>query len=76
MVAVAGGYGVPSRSASGREEIAHALSEAVAAVDGPRLVRVAVASGCGTRSADLTANSRRRRCRGGIAHESLGTMVG
>ena len=43
-VAVASGYGVPSRRADGREELAGALAEALAA-EGPRLVETRVAPG-------------------------------
>ena len=45
LVAIARGYGVPSRAAGDREEITHALREAIAADDGPRLVQVRIASG-------------------------------
>jgi benzoylformate decarboxylase len=45
VAAVANAYGVPSREVSGREELVVALSEAIAAQDGPRLVQVRVASG-------------------------------
>ncbi|HEX6248346.1 MAG TPA: benzoylformate decarboxylase [Nocardioidaceae bacterium] len=45
VVAVANGYGVTSRAVTGREEIRHALGEAISADDGPRLVRVSIASG-------------------------------
>ncbi len=45
VTAVATGYGVLSRAASDREEITQALREAIAAEDGPRLVRVRIASG-------------------------------
>ncbi len=43
--AVARGYGVPSRDASGHDELVEALREAIAAQDGPRLVQARVASG-------------------------------
>jgi benzoylformate decarboxylase len=43
--AVAAAYGMPARDVSGREELAEALREAIAAEDGPRLVQVRVASG-------------------------------
>jgi hypothetical protein len=36
---------MPARDVSGREELASALREAIAADDGPRLVQVRVASG-------------------------------
>ncbi|MBV9798654.1 MAG: benzoylformate decarboxylase [Solirubrobacterales bacterium] len=43
--AVARGYGVPARDVSSREELTHALREAIAADDGPRVVQARVASG-------------------------------
>jgi benzoylformate decarboxylase len=43
--AVAAAYGMPARDVSGREELAGALREAIAAEDGPRLVQARVASG-------------------------------
>ena len=43
--AVARGYGVPSVDANSREELTTALSEAIAADDGPRLVQARVAAG-------------------------------
>ncbi len=45
VAAVASGYGVPSREVQGVEALTDALSEAIAAQDGPRLVQVACASG-------------------------------
>jgi benzoylformate decarboxylase len=45
VAAVANGYGVAARSVRDREELTEALREAIAAVDGPRLVQVHVASG-------------------------------
>jgi thiamine pyrophosphate-dependent acetolactate synthase large subunit-like protein len=36
---------MPARNVSSREQLADALSEAIAAQDGPRLVQVRVASG-------------------------------
>jgi benzoylformate decarboxylase len=45
VAAVAQGYGMPARNVSSREQLADALSEAIAAQDGPRLVQVRVASG-------------------------------
>jgi len=43
--AVAAAYGMPARDVWGREELAGALREAIAAEDGPRLVQARVASG-------------------------------
>ena len=43
--AVARGYGVPSVDANSREELTAALTEAIAADDGPRLVQARVAAG-------------------------------
>ena len=43
--AVARGYGVPSVDANSREELTAALSAAIAADDGPRLVQARVAAG-------------------------------
>ena len=43
--AVARGYGVPSVDANSREELTAALSEAIAADDGPQLVQARVAAG-------------------------------
>jgi benzoylformate decarboxylase len=43
--AVARGYGVPSLDANSREELTVALSEAIGADDGPRLVQARVAAG-------------------------------
>jgi benzoylformate decarboxylase len=43
--AVARGYGVPSVDANSREELTAALSEAIGADDGPRLVQARVAPG-------------------------------
>ena len=43
--AVARGYGVPSVDANSREELTTALTEAIAADDGPRLVQARVAAG-------------------------------
>jgi len=43
--AVASAYGMPARDVSGREELADALREAIAADDGPRLVQARIASG-------------------------------
>jgi benzoylformate decarboxylase len=43
--AVARGYGVPSVDANSREELTEALSEAIEADDGPRLVQARVAPG-------------------------------
>jgi benzoylformate decarboxylase len=45
VAAVAAGYGVPSREVEGTEELIDALSGAIAAEDGPRLVQVRCASG-------------------------------
>jgi benzoylformate decarboxylase len=45
VAAVAGAYGMPARSVSGREQLTEALREAIAAGDGPRLVQVPVAPG-------------------------------
>jgi benzoylformate decarboxylase len=45
VAAVADGYGVPSLTVHTREELGEALSSAIAAQDGPRLVQVPVASG-------------------------------
>jgi benzoylformate decarboxylase len=45
VAAVASGYGVPSRTVSGREELTSALRESIATQEGPRLVQVDVASG-------------------------------
>jgi benzoylformate decarboxylase len=45
VAAVAGAYGMPARTVSGREELTKALREAIPAGDGPRLVQVQVASG-------------------------------
>jgi thiamine pyrophosphate-dependent acetolactate synthase large subunit-like protein len=41
---IAAGYGVPSRRVSGRDELRHALTGALAA-DGPELVEVGVTPG-------------------------------
>jgi benzoylformate decarboxylase len=43
--AIARGYGVPARDVESREELGEALSEAIGADDGPRLVQARVASG-------------------------------
>ena len=43
--AVARGYGVPAQDVEGREALAAALREAIAAQDGPRLIQARVASG-------------------------------
>jgi benzoylformate decarboxylase len=48
VAAVARGYGMAARDATGRDELAEALREAIAADDGPRLVQVRVASGMWT----------------------------
>lgn len=45
VAAVARGYGMPAQEVTGREELAEALREAIAAEDGPRLVQVPTASG-------------------------------
>jgi benzoylformate decarboxylase len=45
VAAVATGYGVPSRTVNGREELTEALREAIPADDGPRLIQVPVATG-------------------------------
>jgi benzoylformate decarboxylase len=45
VAATAASYGVPSRSVTGRDELHAALSEALAAQDGPRLVEVGVQPG-------------------------------
>jgi benzoylformate decarboxylase len=45
VAAVARGYGMTSRTVSGREELTEALCEQIAADDGPRLVQVQVATG-------------------------------
>ena len=45
VAAVASGYGVPSREVEGTEELIDALSGAIAAEDGPRLVQVRCAHG-------------------------------
>ena len=45
VAAVARAYGVKSREAASREELAVALRESIAAGDGPRLVQAPVASG-------------------------------
>jgi benzoylformate decarboxylase len=45
VAAVANAYGVPAREVSSTEELAQALTEGIAAQDGPRLVQVPVASG-------------------------------
>ena len=45
VAAVAAAYGVPSVDVSTREQLAAALSTAIAVEDGPRLVQVPVASG-------------------------------
>ncbi len=45
VAAVASGYGVPSREVEGAEELIDALTVAIAAEDGPRLVQVRCASG-------------------------------
>jgi benzoylformate decarboxylase len=45
VAAVAEAYGVPSREAYGRDDLAEALRSAIAVEDGPRLVQVPVASG-------------------------------
>jgi benzoylformate decarboxylase len=45
VAAVGNAYGVPSREVGGAEELTDALSESIAAQDGPRLIQVPVASG-------------------------------
>ncbi len=45
VAAVARGYGVPSRDVQGADQLTDALTEAIAAQDGPRLVQVPCASG-------------------------------
>jgi benzoylformate decarboxylase len=45
VAAVASGYGVPSRSVSGVDELTEALREDIAADEGPRLIQAQVASG-------------------------------
>jgi benzoylformate decarboxylase len=45
VAATAASYGVPSRCVTGREELRAALSDALAAQDGPRLVQVDVRPG-------------------------------
>jgi benzoylformate decarboxylase len=45
VAAVARGYGMQARDATGRGELSEAMREAIAADDGPRLVQVPVASG-------------------------------
>jgi benzoylformate decarboxylase len=45
VAAVARGYGMATQEVSGRDELTAALSAAIAADDGPRLVQVPVASG-------------------------------
>ena len=45
VAAVASGYGVPSREVQGTDELIDALSAAIDAQDGPRLVQVRCASG-------------------------------
>jgi benzoylformate decarboxylase len=45
VAAVASAYGMPAHQVSGREQLTQALSEAIPADDGPRLVQVPVASG-------------------------------
>jgi benzoylformate decarboxylase len=48
VAAVARGYGMQARDATGRDELSEALREAIAADDGPRLVQARVASGMWT----------------------------
>jgi benzoylformate decarboxylase len=45
VAAVANAYGVPARTVEGREALAQALDDDIAASDGPRLVQTRVASG-------------------------------
>jgi benzoylformate decarboxylase len=45
VAATAASYGVPSRCVTGREELRAALSDALAAQEGPRLVQVDVRPG-------------------------------
>src|SRR5206468_7581210 len=45
VAAVARGYGMSAADVAGRDELAEALRQAIAADDGPRLVQVRTASG-------------------------------